>query len=102
MAPTGESIGIAIEDGALIARLLTRYRARSISQVFRDYDTLRRPTIDTIYRDINWRWDKAMKADLGLLGTVFWEYLTVVFLWMMSWKQNDYFATDIAKLELPA
>ncbi|OIW32023.1 FAD/NAD(P)-binding domain-containing protein [Coniochaeta ligniaria NRRL 30616] len=102
MAPMGESIGVAIEDGALIARVLTRHRERSVSKMFADYETLRRPTIDKIYKELTWRWDNAMKEDLGWLWSIFWEWLAVLFLWVMPWTQDEYFARDVATIELPA
>lgn len=80
MPPIGESIGFAIEDGALIARVLTRHRERDVAQLFADYETLRRPAVDRLYKVTTWRWKIVMKEDLGWLGSVFWECLTVVFL----------------------
>ena len=98
----GESIGVAIEDAMLIARVLTRRRERTVAQLFADYETLRRPVIDKIYRVTIGRWNMTLKEDIGWLGTFLWDYFSVVFFWFLAWKQDDHFAADVAKLELPA
>lgn len=102
MPPIGESIGLSIEDGVLFAHVLTRHRERTVSQLFDDYEQLRRGTIDKLYKRMNFRWKTVLKGDLGWIGTIFMELLTVVYLWVVARRQNDYFATDVAKMELPA
>ncbi|KAB5532685.1 hypothetical protein GE09DRAFT_1227861 [Coniochaeta sp. 2T2.1] len=102
MPPMGESIGLSIEDGALIARVLTRHRERSVKQMFADYEALRREPINKIDKELTWRWNNALKEDLGWLGTIFWECLAMLYLLVMRFKAKRYFSMDVEKLELPA
>lgn len=101
MPPQGESIGIAIEDGVLLAHVLSRHDTRDISRVFQDYERLRRRHIHKLYKETVWRWNNAMKEDAGWLWGIFVEWLTVVFLFFMNRKQKDYFADDVGGLDLP-
>ena len=51
MPPQGESTGIALEDGVLLARILReRHATHTIPQLVATYEALRRPTIDKLYR----------------------------------------------------
>jgi 2-polyprenyl-6-methoxyphenol hydroxylase-like FAD-dependent oxidoreductase len=102
MPPVGESIGLAIEDGALIAHVLTRHTERTVTQLFADYETLRRPTIDSIYSSTVARWNMILKEDVGWFGNIFWDYMTIVYFMLLAWRQTDYFAADVANIELPA
>jgi len=97
----GESMGVAIEDGVLIARVLARHPERTVAQLSADYETLRRPVIDKMYKTTIRRWNMTLAEDLGWLWTVLWDYISVVFFWILARRQDDYFAADVAKLELP-
>jgi 2-polyprenyl-6-methoxyphenol hydroxylase-like FAD-dependent oxidoreductase len=98
----GESIGTAVEDGALIAHVLTRHKERTVTQLFQDYETLRRAEINHLYAETTMRWKSVMKKDLGWLGSIILEWTTLAVLTWMSWTQKNKFGKDVAKLELPA
>lgn len=101
MPPQGESTGVSIEDGVLLAHVLQRHATRSIPQLFADYEQLRRGTIEKLFKETTWRWKNAASQKGSWLGSVFLDNLTVCFLWFMNFRKEDYFASDVAKLELP-
>ncbi|KAK1765844.1 FAD/NAD(P)-binding domain-containing protein [Phialemonium atrogriseum] len=101
MPPQGESTGVAIEDGVLIARILQRHTERSIPQLFDDYEKLRRAPIDKLYKESVWRWDNAAKDDSGWLHAVFNDWMITAVLAFMDFNQSDYFANDVENLQLP-
>src|SRR5438552_758287 len=100
MPPQGESTGVAIEDGVLISRLLERRASRTVTKILADYDKLRRPVIDKLYKETSFRWDRAATAQ-SAFQMILLEWLTVAFLAFMNWRQEDYFATDVRNLPLP-
>lgn len=56
MPPQGESTGVAIEDGVLLAHVLSRRNSRSVDQLLADYEKLRRQDINGIYKSSMARW----------------------------------------------
>ncbi|KAI1270487.1 hypothetical protein F5Y18DRAFT_368455 [Xylariaceae sp. FL1019] len=101
MPPQGESTGIAIEDGVLLAHVFSRRETRSVSQLFADYEALRRPVIDKHFEDSVW----AMKhgfAKRSWLGAILMEWAMWVYLSLRRWSQESHFAGDVRELELPA
>ncbi|KAH8891249.1 FAD/NAD(P)-binding domain-containing protein [Thozetella sp. PMI_491] len=57
MPVQGESIGIAIEDGILLAREFEQHRSKTIGQIFIDYENIRRPVIDVLYESAVQYWN---------------------------------------------
>ena len=57
MPPQGESIGFAVEDAVLFARIIECNPEEPISTLFTTYESLRRPTIDSAYKEAAFRWD---------------------------------------------
>ncbi|KAK3943298.1 FAD/NAD(P)-binding domain-containing protein [Diplogelasinospora grovesii] len=101
MPPQGESTGIAIEDGVLIAHVFQRHTTRSVAQMFHDYERLRRGTIDRLYRETVSRWAGAVQNDGGWFMTIVMEFLTVIVLALMNMRKRADFAGDVGKLKLP-
>ncbi len=101
MPPQGESTGVAIDDGVLLAHVFHRHATRTVAQLFADYEQLRRKTIDKLYKETNWRWQNAAVHDSGWIWSVLIDWMTVAFLWFMNSKGEDYFAGDVSKLKLP-
>lgn len=99
MPPQGESIGIAIEDAVLIARIFERRESRSVSQLFKDYESVRKAEIAEHYKTASFRWDTAKEA--GWLYGVLLEWITMVYLIFMNWKGQDHFASDVRTRPLP-
>lgn len=101
MPPQGESTGLAIEDGVLIAEVLGRRASRTIEQLFADYETVRKPVIDRYYSDairaMKYGFIKTSGLTFILLEWVVWLYLLI-----KKWRQQEHFASDVRRLELPA
>jgi len=100
MPPQGESTGVAIEDGMLLARVFSRRDDRSIAQLFSDYEVLRRPVIKKTYDETMFRWNGV--SDKGWFHSYLMERLTVVYVWFMNNWSKDKFGRDVGDLELPA
>ena len=99
MPPQGEGTGVAIEDGVLLAHVLTRRAMRPIPQLFADYETLRRPDIEQTYRDTMARWNAPVPSR-WFSGFVM-EWITWGFIKFMN-HRHDYFGRDVRDRELPA
>ncbi|KAK2595924.1 hypothetical protein QQS21_006519 [Conoideocrella luteorostrata] len=98
MPPQGESTGIAIEDGVLLARVLSRRTTKTIDSIFADFETLRRPDIREFYKETMSRWNA--KAPGGWLGNIAMDWFTWGFLKLMGLRK-DYFGRDVRNRELP-
>ncbi len=101
MPPQGESTGIAIEDGVLVAHVFQRHCSRTVTQLFADYEKLRRQTIEKLYKASTWRWQNAATPDAGLVWSIITDWMTSGFIRFMKLRQEDYFASDVEKLKLP-
>lgn len=102
MPPQGESTGIAIEDGILLARVLReRHATHTIRQLVATYEAVRRPTIDKLHRETTARWNHAAAAQ-GIVQTVAVEWLTRAYMNWAAWKGDDYFAPDVRTVSLPS
>ncbi|KAK4041405.1 hypothetical protein C8A01DRAFT_45464 [Parachaetomium inaequale] len=99
MPPQGESTGIAIEDGMLLARVFSRRDTRSISQMLADYEALRRPVIKKAYDEATFRWEKV--GERSWFGMVLMEWLTVTYIWSMNYWSKNSFGRDVRTLDLP-
>ncbi|PNY23981.1 Salicylate hydroxylase [Tolypocladium capitatum] len=98
MPPQGEGTGVAIEDGVLLAHVLTRRATRTIPQLFADYETLRRADIEQTYRDTMARWNAPVPN--GWLSGVVLEWITWGYIKFMNYRP-DYFGRDVRERELP-
>ncbi|KAI1327974.1 hypothetical protein F5Y16DRAFT_370263 [Xylariaceae sp. FL0255] len=101
MPPQGESTGLAIEDGVLLAHVFSRRETRTVEQLFTDFEALRKPVIDTHYNNATW----AMEHGFGKrswFGTIVFEWAVWVYLLLRRWGQEKHFAGDVRDLELPA
>jgi len=101
MPPQGESTGIAIEDGVLLAHVFKRRSERTVAQLLSDYEQLRKKTIDKLYDESTWRWQNAATPDAGWIWSIVIDWMTSLFAWFMKWRQEDYFSSDVEKLPLP-
>jgi len=102
MPPQGESTGVAIEDGVLLARVLQRHMAREIPQLFDDYEKVRRKPIDKLYKESVWRWNSSSKDDAGWLGGIVSDWMLSAVLSFMDFNKSDYFVNDVEQLQLPS
>jgi hypothetical protein len=55
MPPNGESVGLALEDATLFARVLEVHAGEPTSKLFSIYEGLRRSTIDSVYKEAELR-----------------------------------------------
>jgi len=100
MPPQGESAGVAIEDGVLLARVLERRGSRGIDQLLADYEKLRRPLIEKLYKASVARGFGTTKEQ-SWFQSIMLELLATVYLFFMNWRKQDYFARDVRNLPLP-
>ncbi|KAK7227501.1 hypothetical protein V2G26_015504 [Clonostachys chloroleuca] len=100
MPPQGESTGIAIEDGVLIARILEQSDTKSIDQMFADYEKVRRVVIDKHYVDAE-RMAKFGFSNTTGLAAIAMEWITSAYMFVRKWNQTADFAGDVRELELP-
>lgn len=100
MPPQGESTGLAIEDGVLLAHVFQARRTRSIEQLLSDFETVRKPIMDKYHKSAVWAmehgfhrtsWFKLIIVEWGI-----WLYLL-----LKRWTQQNHFAGDVRKLQLP-
>ncbi|KAG7294133.1 hypothetical protein NEMBOFW57_004197 [Staphylotrichum longicolle] len=100
MPPQGESTGVAIEDGMLLARVFSRRDTRSVAQMLADYEVLRRPVIKKTYDESMFRWERV--GDKSWLGIVVMEWFSMLYIWIMNSWSKDNFGRDVRTLDLPA
>jgi len=96
MPPNGESVGLALEDSALFARILDVHAEKPISKIFSMYEDLRRNAIDSAYKEAEFRWDGV--RDKGWLKGKVLEWLTPIFLWWTKEAREDAWRLDIRDL----
>ena len=101
MPPQGESTGLSLEDGVLIARVFERRATRSLDQLFADYEAVRKPVIDKHYDSAVWGMNHSLSETTGLMD-VFVEWVTSWFLWFRGHGDQDQVGGDVRNLELPA
>jgi 2-polyprenyl-6-methoxyphenol hydroxylase-like FAD-dependent oxidoreductase len=99
MPPQGESTGVAMEDGVLLAHVLSRRESRNTTQLFEDYEKLRRADIDALYKETVWRWSMGSTSP-GWLKTVMMEWVTWLVVKIMNLRKS-HFARDVRELKLP-
>lgn len=98
MPPQGESTGVAIEDGILMAHVLSRRDSRTVPQMLADYEQLRRKDIDALYITTMRRFQT--KGPTSWLGLVAWDWLAWFVCSYTNWT-SDHFARDVRFFELP-
>lgn len=98
--PMGESTGVAIEDGVLLAHVFSRRGERSIKKLFEDYEALRREVINKTSRETMARWGDA--SEWSWMKTVMIDWLMWIILAFMNRSSKDHFRRDVRMLPLPA
>ncbi|KAH7317009.1 hypothetical protein B0I35DRAFT_394073 [Stachybotrys elegans] len=100
MQPQGESTGISIEDGVLMARVLERRNSRSLEQMLSDYEAVRRKVVDKHVKRAQRIARFGFFNHSGILSLIL-EGVTAVVMFFMTLYQEDHFAGDVRTLELP-
>jgi 2-polyprenyl-6-methoxyphenol hydroxylase-like FAD-dependent oxidoreductase len=93
MPPQGEGVGMVLEDVVVFARLVGRYGAAQLNDIFARYEELRRKRIDAAYDEANLRWETA--KDFGWLAQSMKEWLMPIFLWWSAKARNKAFEEDL-------
>ena len=60
MPPQGESIGIAIEDGLILAEIFEQRDSKTIEQLLAAYEERRRPLIERYYDEAVEYWNTVL------------------------------------------
>ena len=90
MPPQGESTGLAIEDGVLLARVLSSSSEISIQRAFQVYEKTRRPRIDAAYKEAVFRWEGV--KDRSWLVQKLLEWL----MWAILWYKIDAIESSVS------
>lgn len=98
MPPQGESVGLALEDVVLLSRILQHRQEKSIMQLFRNYDQLRRPPINAAVKEANFGFETVQ--DRGWLMAIIMEWLTWFVLLYRSSRKEQEFAFDVRDVSL--
>ena len=100
MPPQGESTGIAIEDGVLLAQIMSRGATRSVEQLFSDFESVRRAGIEKHYKDAEKMGKMVTSKPPGVRGLIV-DLITMVFMFIKKMKGSDPFKGDVRTIELP-
>lgn len=90
MPPQGESTGLAIEDGVLLARVLSSSSKMTIQESFQTYEKTRRSRIDIAYKDAVFKWDNAKDRSWLMQKVIEW------LLWAFLWYKMSVFESSIS------
>lgn len=99
MPPRDESAAYALDDAILFARILTRYRAEPLSEVFDAYESLRRDTINHAFKESGRMWSR--NRDMGLLEGRLKEWMMPVYLRSHRDEREAAWEFDAAKVTIP-
>src|ERR1700712_2014929 len=95
MPPQGESTGLAIGDGVLLARVITSSPGKSIQETFQSYEKTRRPRIDVAYKEAVSRWENV--KDRSWVFQKVLEWMMWAFLWYKMFDYESSFSYDVRK-----
>ena len=98
MPPQGESVGIALEDVMVFAKLASQYQSRSWPQIFRAYEGKRRARIDAAYKEAVSR--LATAKDCGWVKQMLKEWLIPWFIWWSAKSRHASFEEDVGVFDL--
>jgi salicylate hydroxylase len=90
MPPQGESTGLAIEDGILLARILSCSSEMSFQEAFQVYDRTRRARIDTAYKEAMFRWEGVKDRSWFTQKVIEW------LMWVFLWYKMDAFESSVS------
>jgi 2-polyprenyl-6-methoxyphenol hydroxylase-like FAD-dependent oxidoreductase len=100
MPPQGESTGIAIEDGILIAQILSRRATRPVEQLFSDFESVRRADIEKHYKDAEKMSKMVSSKPPGVRGLIM-DFVTMIFIFIKKRQRIDHFKGDVRDIDLP-
>lgn len=98
MPPQGESLGLALEDAVLFSRILDAYHDKPTAEIFKRYETIRKPRMDAAFDEANWRWESV--KDVGWLANYMREWFTWLYLLFVAPHKDADFKYDVRKIDL--
>lgn len=98
MPPQGESVGLALEDVILFSKLLEQNESKSVTDIVKQYEELRKERIHAAVDEANFRWETI--RDRGWLGGIMMEWLTVIFIWWSKEERKKSYEYDVRDLKL--
>ncbi|KAN0102800.1 FAD/NAD(P)-binding domain containing protein [Hyaloscypha variabilis] len=90
MPPQGESTGLAIEDGVLLARVMASASEKPIQEAFRVYEKTRRSRIDIAYKEAVMRWENVKDRSW------FSQKVTEWLMWIVLWYRRNPFELSMS------
>jgi 2-polyprenyl-6-methoxyphenol hydroxylase-like FAD-dependent oxidoreductase len=100
MPPQGESTSIAIEDGVLIARILSQHTTKPVEQLFSDFASVRRADIDKRYKAAEKMSKMVSSKPPGVRGLLM-DLVTMVWLFIKKRQRTDILKSDVRSIALP-
>ena len=100
MPPQGESTGIAIEDGVLLAQIMSRRETRPVEQLFSDFESVRRVDIEKHYNDAEKMSKMVTSNPPGVRGLIM-DLITMIFMFVKKMQKSNHFKGDVRTIELP-
>ena len=100
MPPQGESTGIAIEDGVLIAQVLSRSASKSVEQLFSDFESVRRADIEKHYKGAE-KMGKMVTSKLPGVRGLIMDLVVMIFMFIKKRSGTDHFKGDVRNVKLP-
>lgn len=98
MPPQGHSIGLALEDTVLLARLLSEKPELSLEEVFTRWDNIRRPMISESYKHASRGFNS--NKELSWFWNLVREWVTWAIISTFGRYMDHQFTYDISKLEI--
>jgi salicylate hydroxylase len=90
MPPQGESTGLAIEDGVLLARVMASASEKPIQEAFRVYEKTRRSRIDIAYKEAVMRWENVKDRSWFSQKVIEW------LMWIVLWYRRNPFELSMS------
>ncbi|KAE9374241.1 FAD/NAD(P)-binding domain-containing protein [Stipitochalara longipes BDJ] len=90
MPPQGESTGLAIEDGVLLARVMASTSEKLTQESFQAYEKTRRPRIDTAYKEAVMRWENVKDRSWFFQKVIEW------LMWLVLWYKWTPFESSMS------
>ena len=98
MPPQGDSVGLALEDAVLLARVFREQPERPVQEVFQIYRETRRVRVDKGFKDASLRWEHV--KDKGWLRQKVYENFMWGIFWLKGESFQDTYAYDVREEKL--
>jgi 2-polyprenyl-6-methoxyphenol hydroxylase-like FAD-dependent oxidoreductase len=99
MPPQGESIGLALEDALLFARVLAKFHTQGLEPAFSVYENLRRQKVEDAHREASKRWENV--RDSGYLVMKLKEIVFPAIFWWTKSSREKAYLYDTETIDIP-